>query len=231
MSASTEFIGKGIYTFAEGARFANVTASKARRLMLGHQRRHGDEVIVDEELWQNEIIVDDDNFMSFKDLIELKSIGELSLLGISVQRLRRARNILIDLIEDSYPFSSERLRTDGSDLFIEFQKKDSAGEFKTVEIFSGQQNFTRIVEDSFKDLDFDNSSPRRWWINGRENGVVIDPDRSFGEPVDNETGIPTKILYEYSLAHENNYKKVAMDYCISEQTVKRACDFEIKLAS
>jgi uncharacterized protein (DUF433 family) len=81
-------------------------------------------------------------------------------------------------------------------------------------------------------LDFDPADvPTRWWPLGRENGVVVDPQLSFGAPVLADAGIPTRTLADV-YAGEREYdagralNRVASMYRVTPAQVERAVQFE-----
>jgi uncharacterized protein (DUF433 family) len=88
------------------------------------------------------------------------------------------------------------------------------------------------VQPYLAQLDFDSADvPTRWWPLGREHGVVVDPQVSFGAPVLADAGIPTRTLADV-YAGEQEYdagralNRVAHMYRITPAQVERAVQFE-----
>ena len=52
----------------------------------------------------------------------------------------------------------------------------------------------KVIEPSLKNLEFESDVATRWWPLGRAKGVVVDPKRQFGQPIDDATGVPTSVL-------------------------------------
>lgn len=70
----------------------------------------------------------------------------------------------------------------------------------------------------------------RWWPLSRRSEVVIDPERSFGQPVLSATGVPTRALAE-AVAAEGSVGKVAKLYQVPVPSVRQAVEFERRLAA
>ncbi len=101
-------------------------------------------------------------------------------------------SIASSLIGESHPFSTARFRTDGRTLFL--QAVDAVGEPILLDILRKQYAFERMIAPSFRDLDLEDGIAARWWPLSHGRDVVIDPTRSFGQPILAKYGVPTKAL-------------------------------------
>ena len=63
---------------------------------------------------------------------------------------------------------------------------------------------------------------------GRERGVVLDPRRSYGKPIDVDSGVPTDVLFQMVDAGESP-ESVAQWYRVEVRAVEAAVDFERRL--
>ena len=233
-------IGVGLYTTTEAGRLTGIHPTTIRRWLYGHTRTKNGQIIKDEPLWYSQIDIADEKNLSFRDLMEVRALNEFKMAGLSLQLLRKATIIAQKLLNDKYPFSSKKLKTDGEKLYIQLKKDSEIDEkIKTIEIFSKQQNFTRIIKQSLKDIDFEDTHPICWWIDGRDKDILVNPHRSFGQPIDDKSGVPTAILYEAVGANKNHdeeadeivFKEVARDFNVAFENVKRSYDFECRLAT
>lgn len=68
------------------------------------------------------------------------------------------------------------------------------------------------------------------WPTGKDDRIVVDPRRQFGQPIDAETGVPTSILAAAAKA-EGWVEKAARAYRVPVVSVKRAVRFERKLGA
>ncbi len=79
-------------------------------------------------------------------------------------------------------------------------------------------------------IDFDKNQAERWWPLGRRKQVVIDPKRSFGQPIVNEGGVPTVVLADAYRA-ERSIKRVVAWFDVGKAAVRDAVEYERKLAA
>ena len=87
-----------------------------------------------------------------------------------------------------------------------------------------------VIERSFRDLDLELGAVRRWRPFRGKQSIVIDPERSLGQPVATKYGVPTVALFQAYKA-EGSIETVARFYEVTLQTVKDSIDFEQSLAA
>lgn len=216
----TELLGVGLYTPTEAARLLRIPAATLSRWLRGHQSSGK----AYDPLWAPQVNLGDGSLhLGFRDLIEARTANEFIKAGLSPQAVRRAILLARDLVKDGWPLSTTRFRTDGKSIFFEEIQED--GNRRLIDLLKGQYAFPKIMERSLKNVDFDGITPSQWWIEGRRSGIVIDPARSFGQPIDDESSIPTTVLAN-AFKVAGNARRVARDWEISERSVHRAVEFE-----
>jgi uncharacterized protein (DUF433 family) len=94
---------------------------------------------------------------------------------------------------------------------------------------SGQHSFEFILSGLYEGLAWDESGEVLTW-HPRSNRVVLDPKRSFGEPIVEDEGVPTDILASAYVA-EQSVGAVAKWYEVDPQSVRDAVEFELSLAA
>jgi len=99
-----------------------------------------------------------------------------------------------------------------------------------LDLLNGQWVFRRFLAPTFKDVEHRNGSPVRWWALDRKRSVVLDPSRSFGQPIVAASGVPTSVLAE-AASVEGSVRKAAMLYEVEEREVKDAVAFEERIAA
>jgi len=114
--------------------------------------------------------------------------------------------------------------TDGT--FLEIVRED--GGTQLVDIFRKQYAFQKLIEQSLTDVDFDGIAPGRWWPASRAKGIIVDPARSFGQPIDEESSVPTATLAAAARA-EGSVEAAARAWRVKPSAVRRAADFEMAL--
>lgn len=210
---NSDFLGVGIYTPASACQFTGVNSSKIRRWLKGSKDA--------DPLWESQIPNYEENvYLGFRDLTEIRVASTLLKAGLSPQRLRRAIQIAERKHQLVRPLSTTNFKTDGKAVFLELAKEENTA---IINIFTDQYQIKDIIIPSLKGLEFnENGEPTRWNI---APSVVIDPDFSFGQPTEKETHVPTSVLAN-AAAVEGSVKMAARIYDVPVLAVKRAIDFE-----
>jgi uncharacterized protein (DUF433 family) len=130
-------------------------------------------------------------------------------------------------VEDTHPFSTRRFKTDGKRIFLEITDRLAPHETDAalLDLKSRQRVFQTIVEPSFVDLSFDADVASRWWLLPNKRTIVLDPERSFGQPIVAENGVPTARLAQAAEA-EGSVDKVAWLFELKPNVVRDALKFE-----
>lgn len=223
--SSDGLVGIGLYTLAEAGRLVHVAPSTISRWLRGHDaggRRY-------EPLWHSQVDLGEDGlFLGFRDLQEVRVVAAFIARGLSPQRVRQAIGLARDLVGDERPLSTKRFRTDGRSLFLQMVEED--GQTKLIDLFKRQFAFREIIEQSLTNLEYDDGgSPSLWWPLGRGGSVVVDPARSFGQPIEAETSIPTATLAAAAKA-EGSQQAAARAWGVPLRSVRRAVAFEDHMA-
>ncbi|WP_146193623.1 hypothetical protein [Sphingosinicella humi] len=224
---SNAAFGIGVYTPAEAARLTGVSSSAIRRWLFGYSYDHHGPKTVQAPLWQPEYGIDQEEpILGFRDLIEARMVGSLRQLGFGLPTIRACLRTAVEIAQDNHPFSSASFRTDGQRLFLE--RVGEGGEHDIIDLKSRQHAFARIVERSFLDLEFDERKATRWFLLPHKQTIVADPERSFGQPIASESGVPTARLAQ-AVAAEGSIDKVAKLFDMAVGVVRDALTFEARI--
>lgn len=222
-------LGVGIYTVGDAARLVDVPAARIRRWMLGRDRIYNGERVFDAPLWRSALPdVDGVLHLSFRDLIELRMVDRFRAQHLSMHYLRKVVIAARELIGDNHPFSTSRFKSDGKRLYLEILH--STNEPELIEVLSGQHAFHSIISVGLRDVEFDDGFASLWRPEGGRGDVVLDPERSFGQPVLQDTGVPTatiKLIFDSG----RTTKQISQDFEIAERAVRSAIAFEERLAA
>jgi uncharacterized protein (DUF433 family) len=224
MNDQASWLGVGLYTAAEASRLLDLPAARVQR-WLGGYRSAGRTY---EPLWTPQLPRLDDRLgLGFLDLMQLRVVARIvAETEISLQALRKALLLARELIHHDHPFATTRFRTDGRRLFLEIGRETKEPEL--FDVLGKQYGFHRIIEPSFRDVDLD-VAITRWWPLGKQRSVVPDPQRSFGAPVVDRSGIPTATLAR-AAESEGSPREVTRWYPVTEREVRDAIAFERRLA-
>lgn len=223
----TRLVGAGLYTPAEAGRLLRMTPGKISRWIRGHTVNG----VHYSPLWKAQVDLGDRGlFLGFRDLMETRVANAFINLGISAIRMRSAIRVAQEVIHESHPLATNRFRTDGREIFLHVIEKDEDGveRERLLNLFKKQYEFHDIVEPILKTVEFgENGAPLQWWPEGRRMGIVVDPGRSFGAPIDNATSVPTSVLADSARALGEAETMIAYD--VPRSSVSRAVAFEERL--
>lgn len=222
---SNDLIGVGLYTPAEAGRLLRVPATRVSRWLRGH--KIGNRTYP--PLWEPEVSLGDERiFLGFRDLMEARVADAFIRAGVSSIRVRAAIIAARETIGQDHPLSTNRFRTDGREIFLHIIQEDEDGEKREqlLNLFRRQYEFNGVLDPILKTVDFgEDGNPLIWWPGGRRLNVIIDPTRSFGQPIDATSSVPTAVLAAAS-TQEGSVKAAARAYNVSETSIRHALEFE-----
>lgn len=220
--------GVGAYTLTEAGRLLGVSPATLKRWLFGYSYQHKGAEAVQQPLWPVQYGQDQDEpLLGFRDLIEARVVRGLRSLGIGLPTIRRCLALASEIVDDSHPFSTRKFKTDGRHIFLEVTEKalGKDGDPALIDLRSRQRVFKTIVQPSFVDLAFDADVASRWWLLPNKKTIVLDPARSFGQPIVADGGVPTARLAQAVVA-EGSIERVARLFELSPMSVRDALRFE-----
>jgi len=222
-------VGVGIYSPAEAASLTHIPSQRIHRWLRGHAI-HGKKY---PPLWTSNLedkVDAEALYLSFLDLVQLRVADAFISAGLSAHKVRRAIEFGAQIVSSDYPFATASFRTDGKTVILHVLDEES-GDDHLIDLFRhGQYLMQKVIEPSLKGLEFEDDIAARWWPLGRAKGIVIDPKRQFGQPIDDATGVPTSVLAQAAQT-EGSTAQAAKMFMVPVQSVKRAVAFELQLAA
>ena len=201
------------YQVSDAARYAAITAQTVRNW----QRASADgyRAIADRSARAS---------LSWMQLQELAIVAAMRARGVKLYKIRLARDYLGSVFKLEFPFSDERVKTDGQDVLME-ETSELGKETKRLLVASrgGQYVWADLIGYRFEEFDFEKQLAVRWNIHGRKSRVVIDPRIAFGAP--SVRGVPTWAISGRFKAGET-IEDVAEDFLIDKDDVLKALQFE-----
>jgi uncharacterized protein (DUF433 family) len=234
-------LGVGIYSLSDAARYIHVSRGLMGHWVLGRQSRalgmretgpqepaarRTASVFVDPPRK-----VEGETVLTFAHLIELRLVNLFRKYGVSMPVIKAAARSAARLLETNHPFSSLHIKTDGKRVFAEISPLDVARDEEDVDENRIVQDLAQlqvvmgdIVRVYFKDTDYEYDMASRWWLLGKDRRAVLDPARAFGQPIDDETGVPLSVLYNLIKAGETA-RSVADWYDVPIDAVDTSVEF------
>jgi len=229
MQIRTSYLGVGFYSYTDAARIIGIPPAKLRRWV-----RDYDYYIHAPRRDQSPLVVryfdPQDQVLSFLELIELLFVSLFRQEGLSLKAIRQAAETASQWFSTDYPFAIKQFNTDGQHIFATLADEASSSEIM-AEFGKGQLAFPIVIEPFLRKIDYraDNLA-QAFWPLGRLERVVIDPDRSFGKPIDAETGVPTGTLYSaFQAEGPDSIARVARWYEVPVAAMEGAIAFERSL--
>lgn len=163
--------------------------------------------------------------LSYLELVEVAFVAFFRKMGISMRRIRDARDYIAQNFTERYPFAAYVFKTEGFHVLMDYAQFDPG--FKTDRIIVadayGQLAWTDMMGDRFAEFDYEYELALRWHPAGRGSLVVIDPRISFGAPI--VRGLPTWVIAGRWKAGEA-LAEIIDEFRIGEDAVRDALHFE-----
>jgi uncharacterized protein (DUF433 family) len=209
-------LGEGIYSPRQAARLLGSSPQDVLRWTRGSGPQ--------EPLWKAHYqFLDDTSEISFVDLIELRVVRALRAAGVTLQAIRYAIQLAQNRFDIERPLSTIKFKTDGTEILMDAVEHD--GELVSLsKKRPGQKVFARLVAQSVRGLEFEGGRVTRWRPE-QAKYVVIDPHRSFGEPILDDYGVSTRTLFQ-DFERFRDHKYLSKLYEIDIAQVKDAVGFE-----
>jgi len=223
--------GVGIYSFADAARFIGTESRELRRWMKGYTTKRQGETHDYEPLWHPQLSETEIDGIGFRDLIELRFVRLFVSAGVPLILIRQTIEELRQRLGKEYPFTSTAFKTDGRRIFMEMLNEN--GDRALVDVVKRQDVMPRVIGPSLRDgveLNVDEEATR-WYPLPKSKAVVFDPERSFGQPILSDSGIPTIAIIDAIKAEGGNIRRVARLYEIPTAAVRKAIAFEDRAAA
>lgn len=164
--------------------------------------------------------------LSYLQLIEVAVVASFRKSGVSLKKIKAAREYLAKQLEAEYPFASYKFKTDGKELWMDYAQFEAKAGDKTLLAASkgGQLAWTDIIG-RLHEFDYENDEGLaiRWHVAGRDESVVIDPRIQFGAP--SVEGVATWAFRGRWEAGET-LDDIADDFGVANVDVLAALDFE-----
>lgn len=163
--------------------------------------------------------------VSFLDLVEIIATGQLKERGFSLKAIRQIVQNCQDILGVERPLATLKFKTGGCEVFV-----DAGRHLMEVGKRKRELAWREILEPFLDSLDYTQGLASRWWPQGRDGTVVVDPNYGFGFPVIRNSGVRTETILERFRAGDE-MTEIAEDFNLRPDDVERALRFELLLAA
>jgi uncharacterized protein (DUF433 family) len=164
--------------------------------------------------------------LSYLQLIEVGVVAAMRKSGVTLRKIRQAREYLCEEFDSEFPFAYYRFKTDGKLLFMDYDQIDASAKQKLIALNEhGQLAWNEILSRLLQEFEYDPDigTVMRWKVDGVDSPVRLDPRVAFGAP--QVHGIPTWVLRERWMSGEN-LTDISDDYELEPQLVSSGLRFE-----
>lgn len=171
--------------------------------------------------------------LSYLELVEVAFVATMRHLGLTLQRIRRARQYVAQTFNSEYPFAEYRFKTEGMHLLMELSEfeTDLKAKGTIVADLGGQLGWEQVMVQRFLEFDYESvlsnghstNLALRWHVAGPNRPIVIDPRIAFGAPI--VRGVPTWAIRGRYRAGEE-ILGIKEEFALEEEEVRQALEFE-----
>jgi len=223
------YLGVGLYTVAEAARILQESRARVSRWVRGYQYVTASGIKEQRAYFDRDLEdVDGTVILSFADLIELKFVQLFLREGVRPNTIRLVHDKLRETYGIPHPFTAKQVRTDGRRLF-ELVGNPEDPEL-CYDIERSQSVITEVAAPFFRTIEYADNRARRLCPLGLNRRVILDPELSFGAPIERRSGVPTHTLFQMSKAGES-VEAIADWYEVDPEGVNDAIEYEQRLAA
>ena len=163
--------------------------------------------------------------LSYLQLIEVAVVSSFRKSGVTLKKIKAAREYLSTQLQAEFPFAEYNFKTDGKDLWMDYAQFEADAGDKTLLVVSkgGQLAWSDIIG-RLQEFEYeDGGKAIRWHVAGLDNGIIIDPKIQFGAPA--IEGVATWIFKGRWEAGEP-LGEIADDFGVPNSAVLQALKFE-----
>lgn len=200
-----------IYSVAEVARLAGVSAVAVRRWMSGE-----DAVApLPPSGGSGPLLV------SFLTLIEIVVAKSFRRRGVRWARIRQARDFAGGRLESDYPFASLRLHALVDHVIEKFDLEDLREWSLSAQVFRAvpgpeRETLSTLVRQTIETIEYASDElAKRWFPLGKDVPIVVDPRLAVGQPTIAGTGVTVRAV------HSRFKQELPMDFIARDLRLKR----------
>lgn len=225
-----------MYTIAMAARLVDLAPGRVRRWVMGY---HYTRALGSREPGRERHLrpvfsrqgSSSSNYVSFIDLIHLLFVREFLKHGLSLQKIRKALDEVLEIIGEQH-FAQRIFFTDGKAIYLQVRAAARDEDRAIIQLLAGGQwVIPGIITQLSHQIDFNRDSgfAERWFPLGKGNPVVIDPSISFGQPSVVGHGMTTANVYDIFIGEDKKIEPVIDWTGLNETQIEAAINFEQQL--
>lgn len=162
--------------------------------------------------------------LSYMQLIEVAVVAAFRKAGVTLPRIRAAREYARRTLKSEYPFAEYRFKQQAKHIYLD---SEELGDLKPNTVVTADQDGQLAWESvigRLEEFEYEKEGiVLTWHVAGRKSPIIIDPRFSFGAPTVH--GTPTWVILGRWNAGESD-SDIAEDFGLKKEEVKEALRFE-----
>lgn len=219
MSGLITLLDREMYSVPQAADLLRIPTQTLWRWLEGHDRKGQHYLpVIRQEPTGGDIV-------TWGEFVEAGYLREYRARQVPLQQMRPFMAELRERLGVPWPLAHARPWVADRKLVLEVQETEALDpDLRLVVWESGQLSLAPAAQSFFHKIEFEADVVGRLRPDGRESPVVIDPERSFGNPI--VKGVPTETLAELFRAGEP-LELIADGYELAIADVEAALRFEL----
>ncbi|AUG51944.1 DUF433 domain-containing protein [Thalassospira marina] len=212
----------GLYSIGDASALTGVSQQRVRGWLNGYSKPNGGKTRP--RLSGQIKPIENKYALGFLDLMELHFISHFLKVGVKWSTLKIAAINARNFFKIDHPFATKFI-SDGLAIFEETAKE--TGDLQLCDLVNKQYAMYSVLQPALKKgIIFDkNGYATSWHPSERLDQIILDPKRSFGQPIIDNYSVPTRTIFEAYEA-EGSIKEVSALYEIPETYAQQAIEFE-----
>jgi uncharacterized protein (DUF433 family) len=162
--------------------------------------------------------------LSYMQLIEVAVVAAFRKAGVTLKRIRAAREYAARTLRSEYPFAEYRFKKNAKHIYLDSEELHDLKPDTVVAADQGGQLEWESVIGRLEEFEYEKEGiVLRWHVAGKQSPIIIDPRLSFGAPTIG--GTPTWVIRGRWNAGESD-TDIAEDFGIKKEEVREALRFE-----
>jgi uncharacterized protein (DUF433 family) len=209
-----------VYTVSQSAKLADVHPVTVRRWLYGSNNASTKMRPV---FSGKDTKKEDKAEVSFLQLAEIVVVSRFRQRKVKLQTLRAAHEYARNELELDYPFAWLHLKTDGVNVFSEFERSHPDASLLTLNK-KGQLTLPGNVLKALELFDYEEEFAARWYPVGKNVPIVIDPRYGAGLPTIPKRRLTIAAIYNRWKSGES-IRFISSDYALPQNVVETSLQY------
>ena len=214
-----------MYTFGEAARLAKVSTTTVRNWFLGYTTRDARDI---PPLFPDGVA--QDSMLSYLQLMETVVAARFrNLDNIRYRDVHAAYGNARKILEIEHPFAHFNLETLGGHIIARLEGEEVGESLQALDSLE-QWSLPGLVLEVIRQIEYEDDYAARWFPEGRDCPIVIDPRIGSGVPTVKGRGVTVNAIRKrWKAGHKINF--IAQDLALEADVVETVLQYGDRIAA